>query len=113
MRVSLSCPFYITQHFERAEQRLRFQRQQERDRRREDQVRIRRHQRAEERRRSRVEQGSGRASGIASTSSNQQEEVRASNASTHSNIIEPRPNWFTTWSERLHTWYIFVSFAMH
>jgi hypothetical protein len=97
VRVLLSCPFYVGEHFERAQQRLRFQQQQERDRRREDQVRIRRQQR---RQRIRAEHSSV---GATTSNTSQQEAVMPSNASTHSTtttIIEPRSNWMTSWGER-------------
>jgi hypothetical protein len=100
VRVIISGPFYVAQHFGRAEQRLRSQRQQERDGRREDQVRTRRHQR---RQRARAEHSSNQVTGVTSSSSSmaqQEPAVIPSNASTHSTVIEPRSNWMTFWGDR-------------
>ncbi|KAL9558957.1 hypothetical protein MBANPS3_000658 [Mucor bainieri] len=97
VRTVISCPFYIGQHFERAQERLRIQRQRERDSRREEQVRHRRQQRREERRRLRAQQQQQQQV----TPTTTQEQLIPSNASIHSTIMEPRSNQFFTVAERL------------
>lgn len=103
VRIIISCPFYIGQHFERAEERLRIRRQRDRDSRREEQVRIRRQQRREDRRRRlRAQQQSTeqQQQQTQPRTTNTQEQLMPSNASIHSTIVEPRSNQFFDIAER-------------
>lgn len=100
VRTVISCPFYVGQHVERSEERLRIRRQRERDARREEQVRQRRQQRREERRQLRAQQQQQQAGNQQVTPANTQEQLIPSNASIHSTVIEPRSNQFFTMAER-------------
>lgn len=97
VKVAISIPFFVGQHFERAERKLRIQRQRERDRHREEQVRQRRQQRRERRR------------------NGQPEELLPSNASIQSTIVEPRSNTLTILGERYgtHTHIIKCSYSIY
>lgn len=87
VKVAISIPFFVGQHFTRAERKLRIQRQRERDRRREEQVRLRRQQRRERRRR--------QQQGLPDLQAN-----NSSSASIHSTLVEPRSTTLTSIGER-------------
>lgn len=89
IRILISCPFYVGDHFRKAEQRLQYKRRMQRDRRREEQVRLRRLQRREARQRARE------------TGVTEPEPVVSSNASIASTIVQPRSTFLTSWGERL------------
>lgn len=94
VRTVISCPFYVGQHFAKAQERLRIRTQRERDLRREEQVRLRRQQRREERRRLRAQQQAG--SEQVAPANDTQEQPIPSTA-----IVEPRSNRFFAIAERL------------
>jgi hypothetical protein len=95
VRIILSCPFHVGEHFQRAEQRLAIQRRQARDSRREEQVRLRRLRRREERQRARQQ-----ADGSVTPDQPMNEALMPSNASISSTVAQPRSSFITSWGER-------------
>lgn len=107
IRIMLSCPFQVGEHFQRAEQRLSIQRRQARDRRRQQQVRLRRLRRREERQQrarqqqqQQAEEGSGGPGSVTPDSPFINETLMPSNASIASTVVQPRSNFITDWGER-------------